>query len=184
MDPESGVGAAPGGSTSAVQPTPGSSQDRGFIVLETNYRVYAYTSNPLQIAVLNLFITFKSRFPNLVIGMITRESIKSALSNGITADQIVVYLSTNAHPQMRKQNPLLPPTVVDQIRLWELEKNRMKDDQGYLYEDFRTQADYELVINYAKQLGVLLWEGAPEVRKFFVTLEGHITIRSVPASRC
>lgn len=152
-------------------------QEQGFIVLETNYRIYAYTSNPLQIAVLNLFITFKSRFPNLVIGMITRESIKSALSNGITADQIVAYLSTHAHPQMRKQTPLLPPTVVDQIRLWELEKNRMKDEEGYLYEDFRTQADYELVINYARQLGVVLWEGAPEIRKFFVTLEGHMTIR-------
>lgn len=44
--------------------------------------------NPLQIAVLNLFITLKARFPNLVIGSITRESVKSALKNGITAEQV------------------------------------------------------------------------------------------------
>ncbi|POW20255.1 hypothetical protein PSHT_03769 [Puccinia striiformis] len=62
-------------------------EEDGFLVLETNYRVYAYTSNPLQIAVLNLFLSLRYRFPNLVVGAVTRESIKSALSNGITADQ-------------------------------------------------------------------------------------------------
>lgn len=173
--PNAAANPAAGGTAAA--PSSAASQEQGFIVLETNYRVYAYTSNPLQIAVLNLFLTFKSRFPNLVIGMITRESIKSALSNGITAAQVVAYLSTHAHPQMRKQTPLLPPTVVDQIRLWEMEKNRVAESEGYLYEDFRTQADYELVLNYARQLGVVTWEGTPEIRKFFVTLEGHITIR-------
>lgn len=106
------------------------SGDRGFLILETNYRTYAYTSNPLQIAVLNLFTTLRYRFPNLVVGAITRESIKAALANGITASQIVAYLSTHAHPQMRKQDPLLPPTVVDQIKLWELEKNRIRDQEG------------------------------------------------------
>ncbi|KAK9898373.1 transcription factor Tfb2 [Cystobasidium minutum MCA 4210] len=164
----SATGAAASGQTS---------EEQGYIVLETNYKVYAYTSNPLQIAVLNLFLSLRSRFPNLVIGMITRESIKSALSNGITAAQIITYLSTHAHPQMRKQTPLLPPTVVDQIRLWELEKNRIKDNEGYLYEDFRTAQDYELVLNYAKQLNVVIWEGPPTMRKFFVSSEGHITVR-------
>lgn len=63
-------------------------EERGFIVLETNFKVYAYTSNPLQIAVLNLFMHLKSRFPNFVTGQITRDSIKRGLSNGITADQV------------------------------------------------------------------------------------------------
>lgn len=77
----------------------------GFIILETNYRVYAYTGipicvmpskifsyphldNPLQIAVLGLFVSLKYRFPNLVVGSITRESVKEALSSGISADQV------------------------------------------------------------------------------------------------
>ncbi|KAJ7138022.1 hypothetical protein C8R44DRAFT_340385 [Mycena epipterygia] len=53
---------------------------------------------------------------------------------------------------MRKNNPLLPVTVQDQIRLWELEKNRLKSQEGYLYTAFTSPADYELVLNYAKQL--------------------------------
>jgi len=46
--------------------------------------------NPLQTAVLNLFVSLKYRFPNLVVGMITRDSVKKALMNGITADQVRV----------------------------------------------------------------------------------------------
>lgn len=65
-----------------------SSDNKRFIILETNYRLYAYTSNPLQISILNLFVTLKARYPNLIIGVITRDSIRSALSNGITADQV------------------------------------------------------------------------------------------------
>jgi hypothetical protein len=48
--------------------------------------------NPLQTAVLNLFVSLKSRFPNLVVGQITRESVKKALVNGITADQVSAVL--------------------------------------------------------------------------------------------
>ncbi|KAI0649176.1 transcription factor Tfb2 [Trametes meyenii] len=167
-------------SSSPPLPTSAGSGDgshaQGFIVLETNYRLYAYTDNPLQIAVLNLFVTLKSRFPNLVIGAITRESVKKALVSGITADQIISYLITHAHPQMRRNKPLLPVTVQDQVRLWELEKNRMKSQEGYLYTAFASQADYEYVLNYAKQLDVVLWENASR-RCFFGRLEGHANIR-------
>ncbi|TCD64042.1 RNA polymerase II transcription factor B 52 kDa subunit [Steccherinum ochraceum] len=168
--------------TSSAPPLPtagnatGESQSQGFIVLETNYRIYAYTDNPLQTAVLNLFVTLKSRFPNLVVGAITRESVKKALANGITANQIISYLTAHAHPQMRKNKPLLPVTVQDQIRLWELEKNRMESREGYLYTEFASQADYEYVLEYAKKLDVVLWENSSR-RCFFGSTEGHANIR-------
>jgi transcription initiation factor TFIIH subunit 4 len=84
-------------------PTAGLSDptSQGFIILETNYRLYAYTNSPLQIAILNLFVSLKSRFGNLVQGVITRDSVRNALSNGISADQIIYFISSNAHPQMR-----------------------------------------------------------------------------------
>ncbi|KAG8930978.1 RNA polymerase II transcription factor B 52 kDa subunit [Tulasnella sp. 418] len=155
----------------------GSVPSRGFIILETNYRLYAYTDNPLQTAVLNLFVNLKSRFPNLVTGLITRESVKRALSNGITAEQIISYLVTHAHPQMHKNNPLLPITVQDQIRLWEQENNRVHLNDGYLWRDFTSFSDYEIVRNYARQIGVVLWEN-PEKRWMFLTAEGHVSCRS------
>ncbi|KAH9032658.1 transcription factor Tfb2-domain-containing protein [Lactarius pseudohatsudake] len=167
--------------TSSLPPLPtatnaGGAQEQGFIVLETNYRLYAYTDNPLQTAVLNLFVSVRSRFPNLVVGAITRESVRKALLNGITADQIISYLTTYAHPQMRKNKPLLPVTVQDQIRLWELERNRIKAQEGFLYTAFASQADYEYVLNYARQLDVVLWENTAK-RCFFGSVEGHANIR-------
>jgi transcription initiation factor TFIIH subunit 4 len=47
---------------------------------------------------------------------------------------------------------------------------------GFLYKDFASQADYEYVLSYAKQLGVVLWENIAK-RCFFGTLEGHANIR-------
>ncbi|KAH7325299.1 transcription factor Tfb2-domain-containing protein [Rhizoctonia solani] len=169
--------------TSSLPPLPPSisstgtdPSDRGFIILETNYRLYAYTDNPLQTSVLNLFVALRSRFPNLVVGHITRESVKRALVKGISAEQIISYLETHAHPQMRRQNPLLPVTVQDQIRLWELEQNRVQEAEGYLYTEFGSQADYELVLRYAKEMNLVLYESARD-RQFFAKADGHAAIR-------
>ncbi len=75
----------------------------GYIVVETNYRVYAYTcsflrswwwlivsvASPIVIAILSLFIDLKARFPNMVTGMISRDKIRDALDKGISADQVL-----------------------------------------------------------------------------------------------
>lgn len=140
----------------------------GFIVIETNYRLYAYTSSPLQIAVLSLFCKLSTRFPNMVTGRVTRQSIRVAIEHGITSDQIISYLQTHAHPQMRKKAPVLPPTVVDQIRLWQIENERMQATPGYLFKEFGSQADYEACRTYAEEIGVLVWFSAQK-RSFFVT---------------
>jgi len=68
-----------------------STEDNGFIILETNSRLYAYTDSPLQISVLNLFVALKARFANMVVGVITRNSIRGALNHGITADQVSFF---------------------------------------------------------------------------------------------
>lgn len=153
----------------------------GFIIIETNYRLYAYTSSPLQISLIALFTTLKYRFPNLVTGKITRQSVRRAIEMGITADQIISYLSTHAHPQMRKHNTskstsnitgmplsILPPTVVDQIRLWQLERDRVKATPGFLFKDFVNLAEYEALCRYAEEIGVLVWK-SDRKRMFFVT---------------
>lgn len=72
-------------------------------------------------------------------------------------------------------------TVIDQIRLWEMERNRLKTTPGkvrrrksdigtnstfvvaflaYLYHDFNMQSDFEAAEKHAKDLGVLLWSNS------------------------
>ncbi|PUU82205.1 transcription factor Tfb2-domain-containing protein [Tuber borchii] len=148
-------------------------EGKGFIILETNYRVYAYTNSPLQIAVLNLFVKLSTRYPNLVSGRISRRSIQEAIKMGITADQVIDYLSSHAHPQMRKSLVTLPPTVVDQIRLWQIEGERMKTTTGFLFKDFHSTQEFEEVAKYAEELGVLKWKKSAR-RCMFVTRHEQI----------
>lgn len=130
---------------------------KGYIIIETNYRLYAYTSSELQIAVLNLFTELETRFPNLVSGKLTKESVQKAIGLGITSDQIISYLDTYAHPQMQRKVPVLPPTVVDQIRLWQIEGDRMRSTEGFLFKDFRDWDEYRDIKQYADSIGVLAW---------------------------
>lgn len=178
-----------GSSLSASSGSAGNAQ--GFIIVETNYRVYAYTSSPLQIALLSLFVTLRSRHPNLVTGKMTKTSIGRAVRSGITAEQIISYLTSHAHPQMRRQaqiqqakNPessrqasVLPATVVDQIHLWQLERDRMITTTGMLLRDFKSQPEYEANCKYADENGVLVWKNDKK-RMFFVTQAGWPSVQA------
>lgn len=132
-------------------------ESNGFIILETNYRVYAYTSSELQISILGLFVEIRAKLCNIVVGMITRESIRRAVQRGISSNQIIRYLSKNAHPDMRRRSGLLPVTVMDQIRLWELERNRLEVEPGLLYFDFPTDALFLKFKEYAKSISVVIY---------------------------
>lgn len=183
------------------------SSTHGSIIIETNFKVYAYTNSPLEIAVLNLFVHLKTRFANMVCGQLTRESVRSALQNGITAEQLIKFLETHAHPQMRvlakekldkkiefdtnnnintaggapgtksdsnitqHKLEILPPTVVDQIKLWQLELDRIQTFEGYLFKDFVSQQEFEVLNKYAMDIGVLLWSDKIK-KRFFVTKKG------------
>ncbi|KAI9002328.1 transcription factor Tfb2-domain-containing protein [Gaertneriomyces semiglobifer] len=150
---------------------------QGYIILETNFRMYSYTDSPLQIAILDLFTTLQARFQNMVVGSITRDSIRDALDKGITADQIITYLTAHAHPEMKKQSPILPATVVDQIRLWEMERNRLRVSRGHLYSDFPDSGQFRNVVEYAEPFGYVLWKSVKK-RLLVVSEEGHEAVKS------
>jgi len=73
--------------------------------------------------------------------------------------------------------PILPLTVVDQIRLWEMERNRLKDEKGYLYHEFARAEDFQEVLNYARQFDVVIWSNVKK-RMLIVTMEGHHKVRA------
>lgn len=167
-------GALPGSNISSSQSGGQSQQQdnkvqpKGFIIVETNYRLYAYTNSLIQIAILSLFTKLQHRFPNLISGKLTKDSVYRAVQSGITSSQILSYLTTYAHPQMLKNNPPLPPTVMDQIRLWEYEGERVEVTNGYMMKEFGSEAEYRDVLAYAEALGVLVWKNDAQ-RCFFVS---------------
>ena len=156
-------------------------KDDSFIVIETNYRLYAYTDSPLQISVIGLFTQLTCRFPDMVVGIINRESVRRALLNGITAHQIISYLQGHAHPLLKqKRGSIVPATIIDQITLWELERNRLSTSEGYLYTTFSGEDEFRAISEYAKQLDVLVWESedVPKKMMLFISAEGHEAVKS------
>ncbi|EDW41597.1 general transcription factor IIH subunit 4 [Drosophila sechellia] len=168
--------------TASVAMDEEATQDCGYIVVETNYRVYAYTDSPLQVAVLGLFTELLYRFPNLVVGVLTRDSVRQALRGGITAEQIVSYLEQYAHPNMRMvesaihSKSCLPPTVVDQIKLWELERNRFTYTEGVLYNQFLSHTDFVTLRDYAQSIHMLVWQNE-RTRTMVVQKNGHDDVK-------
>ncbi|CAH0589926.1 unnamed protein product [Chrysodeixis includens] len=173
-----GEGAEAGGGGAGGAPA-----QRGYIMVETNYRVYAYTQTSLQVALLGLFTELLYRFPNLVVGVLTRESVRAALRGGITAQQVVHYLQQHAHPRMHsadtagvRATSALPPTVLDQIKLWESERNRFTYTEGVVYNQFLSQADFVVLRDHAKLQGVLTWQNERS-RTMVVTRQGHDDVK-------
>ena len=95
----------------------------GYIVIETNYRIYAYTSSDLQVSLIGLFAEPLYRFPNLSVNIVTRDSCRQAFKGGISAAQIIRFLRMHAHPRqveekMKAKMPAIPATVVDQVSIF------------------------------------------------------------------
>ena len=125
----------------------------GFIIIETNYRVYAYTTSPVQQSILRLFVRCEVLLPNLFVGSITRDSVTGALDSGIGAEQIIAYFRQHAHPRVAGNVPIVPSVVSDQIRLWQRELQRLTRAKGVMYSNFETPALYRKTLDFARSVG-------------------------------
>lgn len=56
--------------------------------VEDGADLFCHAANELEIAILNLFIDIKVRYPNLIVGKLERETVKRAMDEGITAQQV------------------------------------------------------------------------------------------------
>eukprot|EP01061_Rhynchopus_euleeides_P017075 TRINITY_DN28456_c0_g1_i1.p1 TRINITY_DN28456_c0_g1~~TRINITY_DN28456_c0_g1_i1.p1 ORF type:complete len:436 (+),score=135.79 TRINITY_DN28456_c0_g1_i1:99-1406(+) len=92
----------------------------GALIVETNNRVYAYTTDAFKVGMLQLFAEVELQTVGMTVARLTRETLSEAFRNNMTSEQILTYLQNNAHPQMSG----LPGTVVDMVKSWESEMRR------------------------------------------------------------
>ncbi|KAL1569638.1 RNA polymerase II transcription factor B 52 kDa subunit [Salvia divinorum] len=137
---------------------------QGFVVVETNFRLYAYSTSKLHCEIFRLFARVEYQLPNLIVGAINKESLYKAFLNGITAEQIVSFLQQNAHPRVAKKIPTVPENVSDQIRLWEADLNRVEMTTAHLYDEFPSRDVFEAACDFAREYGGLLWENSKKMR--------------------
>ncbi|GAY34476.1 hypothetical protein WN943_012420 [Citrus x changshan-huyou] len=156
--------------------TDSSARKEGFIVVETNFRMYAYSTSKLHCEILRLFSKVEYQLPNLIVGAITKESLYNAFENGITAEQIISFLQQNAHPRVADRMPSVPENVCDQIRLWESDLNRVEMTPAHYYDEFPSRDVFEAACDYARDRSGLLWED-PKKMRLVVKAEIHMHMR-------
>mmetsp|Transcript_16915 Transcript_16915/g.39062 ORF Transcript_16915/g.39062 Transcript_16915/m.39062 type:complete len:547 (-) Transcript_16915:189-1829(-) len=128
-------------------------------IVQTNFQVVAYTTKELHLRMLGLFCQLKAILPNAVVATITRRSLMDALEDGIGADQILGFLTANAHPRaLDRKGGAVPETVRDQIRLWEKERNRISAQKGVLHTLDCSAEKFVLIAAGLEDEGLLLWQ--------------------------
>jgi len=137
------------------------------VIVETNYQLVAYTFSSLHVEMLRIFADVRCRLPNVVIGFITRASIRRAMATGITAKTILSFLKSHTHPAVRaRKGRLVPENVEAQIELWHQERARVKFEEVMMIDLTRlTEDDYEDVRRYAENLAVVCWASRRRVGK-------------------
>lgn len=156
----------------------GHSLSKGYLIVETNFRVYAYDATSLQNDLLALFIDIRYKLPGVTVGVITRDSVRKAYIHGIKAQQLAYFLRIHAHPRMAPNatdfSPI-PETVVHQLFLWEWERARVVFHDAKLYT-FTSRDIFECIAQFAKDHKILLWS-KPRVLKMAVTSTGHMQVK-------
>ncbi|KAI1714052.1 transcription factor tfb2 domain-containing protein [Ditylenchus destructor] len=176
---ETSISSAPALTTNNSLSTVNKGSSKGFILVETNFKAFAYTDSSLQLAILSIFTQLLYRFQDMSVGEISRDSVRKALQSGVTAEQIVLYLKANAHSQMvstHGQANCIPSNVVDQIFLWEEERKRLTCTPGTLYSQFDSEAEFVEWKNFAATQNILQWHSNMD-RVIIVSEEGHEAIR-------
>eukprot|EP01053_Blabericola_migrator_P007247 Blabericola_migrator_1__7246@NODE_367_length_9377_cov_157_637487_g294_i0_p2_GENE_NODE_367_length_9377_cov_157_637487_g294_i0NODE_367_length_9377_cov_157_637487_g294_i0_p2_ORF_typecomplete_len513_score68_70Tfb2/PF03849_14/5_3e39Tfb2_C/PF18307_1/8_7e07Helicase_C_3/PF13625_6/0_012_NODE_367_length_9377_cov_157_637487_g294_i037935331 len=156
------------------------------IVVESNFRVFSYRPDQLQISVLFNLCEVKVISPTLMVGILTRDSVMNAFGDGLTAKQIIRFFASHAHPSVKKrlagksflretdstsmlssggqaalsssQVSVLPENVSSQLELWEAQRSSVSLTDACLFE-FTEESELNLfpqLVARAKMSGCLL----------------------------
>ncbi|CAA6655661.1 unnamed protein product [Spirodela intermedia] len=117
-----------------------SSRKEGFVVVETNFRLYAYSTSKLHCEILRLFARVEYQLPNLIVGAITKESLYNAFENGISGEQIIAFLQQNAHPRVAEKTPSVPENVTIRSDCGKTDRNRV-EMSPQIFNDISIQGD-------------------------------------------
>lgn len=139
-----------------------------YLVLETNFKIYAYTTSSFEISILSLFCKTVYSFPNMIKAYLSEESVISAFRMGITPSQIIKYLTDYSIS--------VPPNMRNQIIIWGNKLNRIKNSNGYMYHDFLHLSDYKKVLGFIEDLDGLIFKD-DEKRILIAREEFHDDIR-------
>ena len=88
------------------------------MIVETTFKVYAYTTSAFQLSLLNLFLRFDYHLPNLLVASITKARVSGTRSDPSTSlhRRSSHYLEQYAHPLYEERRP--GAAAASYLRMW------------------------------------------------------------------
>ena len=180
-----------------------------FIILESNFRILAYTSSNLALQILSKiyiyiyienFVSLEYNFPGLLIGTLKQRSVCNAYKKGIKSKQIINYIENHAHPSMHigretenidykekipdeiySSDILFPENVRQQLIIWENEYSCISGEmEGTLLTDFDSIEHFASVLKETKKQGIFRYSSKSS-RSIFVQNVNHQLISEILA---
>jgi len=132
------------------------------IIIESNFRVYAYKKKKTEIDVLEQFSETLYHLPNLFVGDLTVKSMNKALKNGVSGENILSFLQDNLHQVCKK----IPKNVIEQIKIWDLEKKKnficqviLASNMGKIgLKNFKNKSNQSITVHKRKNIRILIFE--------------------------
>ncbi|KJP87384.1 hypothetical protein AK88_02941 [Plasmodium fragile] len=129
------------------------------LIVQSNFKVYLYTNSTLKINILSHLCELQARTPNMVVGILTRRSVLNAYNSDITANQIIKFLESYAHPGKSNFKSSIPVNVITQLKLWESERHRLTLDDAIVFKSFEKEFLphlYQQIVVWANSKNYLL----------------------------
>ncbi|KAD3642261.1 hypothetical protein E3N88_31485 [Mikania micrantha] len=93
-----------------------------------------------------------------------------------TFSVIVSFLQQNAHPLVADRVPSVLRNVMNQIRLWKLDLNRVHMTTAHFFNDFPSRDLFEAACDFAREYSRLLWKDSKKMC-LIVKTEIHALMR-------
>ncbi|KAL6122119.1 hypothetical protein NUSPORA_00858 [Nucleospora cyclopteri] len=127
-------------------------RNEGFMIIETNFKIYAYTSKVYEREILNLFSKITLDIPGMIRCSLDEEKVINALEKNITIDQLIKYIRTHVYNGTK-----IPENMVNQMRIWDGKRNRIKVYHGILYDNFDNYNSFMTLLQFSKNINALIY---------------------------
>jgi len=191
-----GSGGVTGSNNANAAWTGAEEETDAFIIIETSFKVVAFTRSPLRIALLSIFVDLTYMLPNVIVGRLTRQSIVRALENGLDVADVAAWFARHAHPQVLRSAVgavdesgrtsggtavLVPYNVLKQMGLWADERTRLTGVDVLELSKFTTEQDLREWAVFCRKQGILVHESRsasrdPAAAVLYIRADGEAAV--------
>ena len=143
-------------------------KSEGWLLIDTNFKITAYTSSPLHVALLKKFTLITYEMPGFTSAYLSPNSFKKALKEGTTLDDILKFLKSNISS---KGDGKIPPDVEHQLLVWKNQRDRIRTTPDCVLRTYLDRQEYEVARAIADDLMGVIKEFVRDDRYYLITKE-------------